>query len=121
MRWFKPNLRSSIHAIFSASHSHDSSQAVVDDVGMEDIRDAMLVLLGGAEGDRATHVKRRIRYAGDVQALWFLRGDLMAVLAGAHGETAARQMLMGVSGMFDNLLPQGLRSRPSPLGVNARE
>jgi hypothetical protein len=121
MRWFKPNLRSSIHAIFSASHSHDSSQAVVDDVGMEDIRDAMLVLLGRAEGDRATHVKRRIRYAGDVQALWFLRGDLMAVLAGAHGETAARQMLVGVSSMFDNLLPQGLRSRPSPLGLGARE
>ena len=75
MHWFKPNLRSSIHAIFSASHPHDS-QAVVEDIGMDDIRDAMLALLGGAEGDRATHVKRRIRYAGDVQALWFLRGDL---------------------------------------------
>ncbi len=121
MHWFKSNLRSSLHAIFSASHPQDSSQAVAEDVRVDDIRDAMLVLLGGAEGDRATHVKRRIRYAVDVQALWFLRGDLMAVLAGAHGEGAARQMLLGVSGMFDNLLPQGLRSRPSPLGVSARE
>lgn len=121
MRWFKPNLRSSIHAIFSASHHHDSSQAVLEDISMDDIRESMLALLGGAEGDHAVHVKRRIRYAGDVQALWFLRGDLMAVLAGAHGETAARQMLVGVSAMFDNLLPQGLRSRPSPLGASARE
>ena len=121
MHWFKPNLKNSIHAIFSASHPHDSSQPAVEDIGVDDIRDAMLVLLGGAEGDRASHVKRRIRYAGDVQALWFLRGDLMAVLAGTHGETAARQMLVGVSNMFDNLLPQGLRSRPSPLGVSARE
>ena len=32
-----------------------------------------------------------IRYAGDVQGLWFLRGDLMAALASSHGEAAARE------------------------------
>jgi hypothetical protein len=113
MRWFKPNLRGSIHAIFSASHPHASHPA---DVCMEDIRDSMLSMIAGIEDDRAPHVTRRIRYAGDVQGLWFLRGDLMAVLASSHGETAALEMIETVSEMFHDLLPQGLRSRPSPLG-----
>ena len=121
MRWFKPNLRGSIHAIFSASHPHSSTQHAADDIGMEEIRDSMLVLVAGAGGDRAPHVTRRIRYANDVQALWFLRGDLMAVLASSHGETRAREMIVTISGMFEDLLPQGLRSRPSPLGGGSKE
>jgi hypothetical protein len=62
-------------------------------------------------------VRRRIRYAIDVQALWFLRGDLMAVLASKFGEAEAREKLVPVSAMFQDGLPQGLRSRPSPLSA----
>jgi len=50
-----------------------------------------------------------------VQALWYLRGDLMSVLAGRHGEAAARAKLTAINEMFEQLLPEGLRSRPSPL------
>ncbi len=121
MRWFKPNLRSSIHAIFSASRPSSVAQTEMEEIGIEDIRDAMLALIAGAEGDRTPHVTRRIRYASDIQALWFLRGDLMAVLAASHGETAAREMLETVSEMFQDLLPHGLRSRPSPLGPSSRQ
>jgi hypothetical protein len=121
MRWFKPNLRGSIHAIFSASHPHASSQTLAQEIGVEEIRESMLAMIAGIEGDRSPHVTRRIRYAGDVQALWFLRGDLMAVLASSHGETVAREMLETISDMFQNLLPQGLRSRPSPLGGALKE
>src|SRR5258706_13365360 len=112
MPWFNPNLRGSSHGIFPASHPHASSQTA-EEIGIEDIRDAMLALIAGIEGDRSPHVTRRIRYAGDVQALWFLRGDLMAVLAGSHGETTAREMLGGGSDLFQDLLPHGLGSRPS--------
>ncbi len=48
-------------------------------------------------------------------ALWYLRGDVMALLAGRFGETGARERLEPVTDMFRAMLPQGLRSRPSPL------
>ncbi|WP_143762947.1 hypothetical protein [Ramlibacter tataouinensis] len=82
---------------------------------MEDIREAMLGLLGDQGRNSYPHVTRRIRYAGDVQGLWYLRGDLMAVLAAMEGEAHAREKLQSVSRMFQGLLPSSLHSRPSPL------
>jgi len=113
MRWFKPNLKS-IHALFSG-HSRQDADTTLLDLGIEDIREAMLALLEEVDQGRVTPVERRIRYAVDVLALWYLRGELMAVLAGRWGETGARDRLDPVSDMFRAMLPQGLRSRPSPL------
>lgn len=115
MRWFKPNLRSSIHALFALAHppaaaEHDRA------IGIEDIREAMLAMVGDVDEKQFRHVTRRIRYALDVLALWYLRGDLMAVLASRHGEAEAREKLDAITDMFEDMLPQGLRSRPSPLG-----
>ena len=112
MRWFKPNLRNSINAILTLVHSTPPA-ASEPGYSIEDIRDSMLALV--EDDSDKPNVKRRIRYAIDVQALWYLRGDLMAVLAGQYGEAAARAKLSSINDMFDNLLPQGLRSRPSPL------
>ena len=117
MRWFKPNLRSSLHAIFSSSFP-DSVPTAVMEHSIEDIRQAMLDLMTNVQDERFPHVVRRIRYATDVQGLWFLRGDLMGALASSCGEAAARQKLETISEMFEDLLPPGLRSRPSPLGRN---
>jgi len=114
MRWFKPNLKS-IHALFGGHSARDADTTVLD-LGIEDIREAMLALLEEVENGRVTPVERRIRYAVDVLGLWYLRGDLMAVLASHYGETGARDRLDPVSDMFRAMLPQGLRSRPSPLG-----
>lgn len=115
MRWFKPNLRSSIHALFALAHSPappEEEQAI----GLEDIREAMLAAVGDIDEKQFRHVTRRIRYALDVLALWYLRGDLMAVLASRHGEAGAREKLEAITDMFEDMLPMGLRSRPSPLG-----
>ena len=116
MRWLRPRLRNSIrnsiNAILTLGHSV-SGPASLPEHGIEDIRESMLALVED-DGDRP-HVKRRIRYSLDVQALWYLRGDLMSILAGQHGEVAARAKLTAINEMFENLLPQGLRSRPSPL------
>jgi hypothetical protein len=121
MRWFKPNLRNSLHAIFSAGlpsprrrQEEEERQGTI--FSIEDIRDRMAELLWAHTDDRASMVVRRIRYADSVESLWFMRGELMAVLAHTHGEAVALELVANVSEMFDELLPEGLRSRPSPLG-----
>jgi hypothetical protein len=111
MRWLRSNLKDSIHAILTGHPV--SAPASLPAYGIEDIRDSMLALLG--DDPEQPHILRRIRYSLDVQALWYLRGDLMSVLAGRHGEAAARAKLTAINEMFENLLPEGLRSRPSPL------
>ena len=114
MRWFKPNLRNSLHAIFSTGPAlpPDDPETITT---IEDIRHRMLDLLAAEESERATTVRRRIRYAVSVESLWFMRGDVMAVLSRSRGEAPALDQISIVSELFDDLLPEGLRSRPSPL------
>lgn len=114
MHWLKTNLRNSIQALSAWRHSADSGGSVLKE-GMDDIRNAMLELIGDAEDRQSRLVARRVRFANEIQALWYLRGDLMAVLAGRHGEVIAREKLESLTEMFQDLLPRGLRSRPSPL------
>jgi len=113
MRWFKTkDLRSSIYAMFTVS---TSTSRAPDPATMDQVREAMLALTGDDPGERAAGLARRIRYATDLQALWFMRGELMQLLARHHGEAAAREKLDELSSLFSDLLPSGLRSRPSPL------
>ncbi len=120
MRWFKPNLRGSIHAIFSLGHPRAPSESVLE-ISIEDIRISMLEAIGDIDDAQFRHVKRRVRYAIDVMALWYLRGDVMAALSSKHGEAEARDKLSVITDMFEDVLPEGLRSRPSPLGTNPKE
>ena len=111
MRWLKPGLRSIYGLLGNPPAPSDS---VMED-GTEDIREAMLDALGDAGSRDFPQVTRRIRYAGDIHALWYLRGDLMAALASMHGEKEARQKIASITAQFQGLLPGGLNSRPSPL------
>ena len=110
MRWFKPNLTNSAPGLFGASTSPPDAAGRA---GIDDIRELMLASIDAAGTDRASHVARRIRTAADIEALWFLRGDLMALLATTRGEFAALEALDTIGGAFEHLLPEGLRSRPS--------
>jgi hypothetical protein len=112
MRWFKGTLRNSIYGLLGNPAAPTDS---ILESGLEDIREAMLGLLGEAGKTQFANVTRRIRYANDIQALWYLRGDLMAALAATKGEAAARQQVHGITQMFNGLLPGSLNSRPSPL------
>ena len=112
MRWLKPNLRSSIYGLLGNPVPPSDSRL---ESSIEDVRETMLDLLGPAGLKRFPTVVRRIRYAADIQSLWYLRGDLMAALAAMEGERAAREKIGAVSDMFKGLLPGGLQSRPSPL------
>ena len=112
MRWLKPNLRGSIYGLLG--NPLPPSESVMDN-GTEDIRESMLSVLGDTGVKHFPQVTRRIRYANDIQALWYLRGDLMGALAAMHGEAAARKKIASITQMFQGLLPGGLNSRPSPL------
>jgi hypothetical protein len=119
MRWFKTkDLRSSIYAMFSVSTA--ATPRAEDPATMDQIREAMLAMAALDHGERAAGLARRIRYATDLQALWFMRGELMQLLARDYGEAAAREKVDELSCMFTNLLPSGLRSRPSPLNLPYR-
>ena len=114
MRWFKTkDLRSSIYAMFSVS---TRTSFAPDAATMDQIREAMLALASEDPGERSAGLARRIRYATELQALWFMRGEVMQLLARLHGEAVAREKVDELRALFSDLLPSGLRSRPSPLG-----
>lgn len=79
--------------------------------GDEDsIREALLDLLPPEEASPTLQVmtlRRRIRYASGCEALWYIRADLLGVLAMHAGEAAARQQLAAI----DHLFPRALRRR----------
>jgi hypothetical protein len=86
-----------------------------DAVDMERFRQAMLELAGTVPGDRSARLALRIRCAATLQSLWFMRSDMMALLAPALGEAEARHRLEVISAQVREALPAALRSRPSPL------
>jgi hypothetical protein len=93
----------------------EPSESVLEN-GLEDIRESMLSVLGDDGAKQYPAATRRIRYATDIKDLWYLRGDLMAAIAGMHGEAVAREKIALINAQFQGLLPGGLASRPSPLG-----
>lgn len=115
MRWFNTKeLRSTISAMFTVSTAPLPTPAE-QAAHLEAIRRKMLALAVLDSGERSEALARRIRYAANVESLWYARGELMAQLARAHGEAVAREKVDALSSMFTELLPRGLRSRPSPL------
>ena len=78
---------------------------------MEVIRTLMLCELGEYGEKKFPAVTRRVRYAPDVQGLWYARSDLMAILANTHGETVARDKIADISSRFKGLLPSSLTGK----------
>ena len=111
MRIWKPTIQSLYGLLGVAQRSPQELDDAIDD-----IQEAMLTALGNDRSKRFAAVSRRIQYAPDLQALWYLRGELMAALAAQHGEAHARETVRHISEQFHGLLPKGLSTRPSPLG-----
>lgn len=88
----------------------------IDEDATGDIQESMLDALGPAGAKGFPGVSRRIKYAPDLQAIWYLRGDLMAAIASLQGEQHAREVIKDISIEFEGLLPGGLSARPSSLG-----
>jgi hypothetical protein len=85
---------------------------------MEDIRAAMLALV---DGIRNPQIERRLTYAHDIDGLWYLRGELMSVLAPLVGEAAALEKILNITAMFQQAHPERFKSRLKPFKPAGRE
>ncbi|MDI1341645.1 hypothetical protein [Polaromonas sp.] len=82
----------------------------VREATMEQVRQAMLAALDKSGDERFLGLKTRIRLAADAQRMWDLRSELMKSLANDQGEARAGEELRLITGMFRDLLPEGLAS-----------
>jgi hypothetical protein len=90
------------------------SQALLQE-RTEEIRQTMLSTLGEQGANAYPALRRRIMFAGDTEALWYLRSEWMGAMASIHGERVAAAHLRSINVMFEGLLAKGMNSRPSPL------
>jgi hypothetical protein len=111
MRWVKTTL-SSVWGM--VGFTPVPSDSVLTD-RTEDIREIMLETLGNSGAVKHPVVRRRIMYAADLEALWYLRSDWMAALSATQGEVAAAEHVRRLNISFAGLLGGGLQSRPSSL------
>lgn len=81
---------------------------------LETLRERMRAELRGTDGCLAA-VSERITRANDVTDLWFLRCSLSAALTVDRGADAASVSMQKITGLFEGLLPPGLRERRSAL------
>ena len=78
---------------------------------MGEIRSAMLSLLEASGGHRAQRIAQRVRFADDLEALWYLRQDLMSTLAELDGEHVAQRRMKNINRLFKGGLPQTMGPR----------
>jgi hypothetical protein len=104
-------LRQSLFA-FLGGASKRASTAKVDA-----IRASMLRELEPHNATTHARVLWHVRSAVDIEALWYLRGEIMEALSAEHGEVAARETLVRISRLFKGQLPGSLKSRASRLDL----
>ena len=104
---FAPQMRSSFMVLLGRTEPTPKALNARTEV----IRELMLHELGEYGEKKFPAVARRVRYAPDVQGLWYARSDVMAILANTYGETVAREKIAIISGRFNGLLPKSLTSK----------
>ena len=72
---------------------------------------AMLALLQSHQGEAFHRVAQRVRYADELESLWYLRQDMLAALSEVHGEAGARRQMAALTPMFKGALPQSMVPR----------
>jgi hypothetical protein len=74
------------------------------------IRSAMLTLLE-VHGPSVQRIVQRVRFADDLEALWYLRQDVLMALTEIDGEPVARRQMKQINNMFKGGLPQTMGPR----------
>lgn len=111
MSWKKSKFASSLISLFMEVPADPRVESSI-----EEIREAMLECLRDTPpSDELAMAVGRLRCAPHVRALWYMRSDIMSLLAAQHGEARARKQVAQITEMFHGLLPPGHTSRPSPL------
>jgi hypothetical protein len=74
---------------------------------LEHIRERMLQCMASflEAGALRPAVWSKVQYADDIQALWYLRSDVMQLLSGHCGETLAASELAALTELFRGHLP----------------
>jgi len=75
------------------------------------IRTAMLSVLQVHGGHSVQRIAQRVRFANDLEALWYLRQDVMVALSAIDGEAAARRQMQAINSMFKGGLPGSMGPR----------
>ena len=102
MRWQKPSLKN-IHSFWGQVAKGEPTS----DARTESVRHAMLAATPVVGPDDAhSGVFGRIRRAPNIQALWYLRSDLMAAISSCRGEQIARREMAAVTRLFKGLIPE---------------
>ena len=74
-------------------------------------RTSMLSLLEARPGNTVHRVAQRVRFADDLEALWYLRQDVLTTLAEMDGEPSARRQMRRINSLFKGGLPQTMGPR----------
>ena len=111
MRWLNGHLKSSLLALLGSA----AILPTFREDRVENIRQLMLDELGEFGNNHFPNIVRRVRYAIDAQALWFVRSEVMTVLGAMYGETIALEKISRISQKFKGLVPKGLTSRTGSL------
>ena len=110
MNWTLTKIATSLMGLLGQAEKKVSDSTM--DNRCEDIREAMLAVLDQCGTDATTNtVSNRVCYARNIEALWYLRGAIMAQLTIAIGESQARDQLARITDMFKGYLPAGLGPR----------
>jgi hypothetical protein len=108
MSWKKSKFATSFMNLFIEVSTNESTRART-----QEVRQAMLNCLSGLpESALRDSVWARVLYAPDIQALWYLRSDVLTLLAGHAGEFDAHYQLRPITAMFTGLLPAAQKARP---------
>ncbi len=75
------------------------------------IRGAMLSLLKGHTGSEVRRIEQRVQFADSLEALWYLRQDLVSTLSAVGDETVARQQILRINDLFKGWLPSTMVPR----------
>ncbi len=81
------------------------------DVVQERVRKAMLAVVEEYGGEDHYRLDMKISFARDIAELWFLRPDLMQVVAQAQGEEVAQECVARITALFEKFHLGGTSSR----------
>ena len=113
MSWKSSKFASSLMSLFGDNSTTEPSR----ETRMQEIRQAMLDCIEGIDEEsyEGARVLAQVLYAVDIQALWYIRPDVMTLVAGLKGEAKAHAHLANISAMFAGLLPAAQTTRPNRL------
>lgn len=95
MRWAKTSLRNSFFGWLAHQPAAEPS------IRLEEVRKAMLEAIEQCADGSNSAIERKVLFAYDLDALWYLRTDLMSAIAASRGESTAHDCLANISSMFD--------------------